>query len=117
MNKNCKMPINSIVLHTICESELIATLSCTEYHASTAKISINGSHDDLPIAPLVVFFRKSSLAEGNASNLFMKFIILRSLSPPSDLIGVVMIFMLMKYLNIVQQEERGESHDKTSLRR
>lgn len=88
------MAINYRVLQTFCESELIATLSCTEYRASTAKTMISGSHDDLPIAPLVVFFRKSSLAEGNASNLLMKFIILRSLSTQSDVIGAVMILML-----------------------
>lgn len=45
---------------------------------SVAKTSIEGSRDDIPIAPLVVFFRKSSLAEGNASNLLMKFIILET---------------------------------------
>jgi hypothetical protein len=55
---------------------------------------MKGSHDDLPIAPLVVFFRKSSLAEGNASNLLIKFIISRSLPQQLDVMDKEMIFLL-----------------------
>ena len=75
IEENCRIANNRKELQTLTKSVLIGTLGCKDYLASSANMWIKGSHDDIPIAPLVVFFRKSSLAEGKASNLLMKFII------------------------------------------